>query len=198
MIKHLMQIVSIGLVLAVLVGPLAAAIEFNPTNLFNAGVNLGWLRNTLEFGMNPWLHDTYASDFSAEFNAAISRSPWMQPPQTNVTSVGNYIEGIKGWLKADSLAYAVFSTGVSLAISQIDAQYGKCPSCLKASLGRAAGELRALGKILGNQNLEGMAVDLLERANKMQPEKMRVADVQSYSATLSNAMAAVRASLRSL
>jgi len=69
---------------------------------------------------------------------------------------------------------------------------------LKSTVGRAGAVLRALGRQLRDPNLESRGRDFLERSNRMRPREMSVADVQSWTGTLGNAMATVRASLRRL
>jgi hypothetical protein len=199
MFKHLTQTICVGLILTVLVAPPTAANDIDLINIFNAGVNLGWLMNSLEFGMFPESYATWASDAVAAFNAAFSPPKNLPPPSADKQSAGNYISQIKGLLVnysgRDGLAYYVFQAGVYLAIADIDSRYGRCPSCLKSSVANAAAHLVTIGRGLRNATLERLGFDFRDRSHNMRPGEMSVADVQTWSATLGNAMATVRASL---
>ncbi len=167
--------------------------------LFNSGVNLGWLIAAIDTGLFPAQRPTYAANSAAHFNAGISPSPgWGSPgvDRQNASYRWDQQKQKVGYASNSAAtpmtraASAIMDAGFLLGAAHINAQKGTCPSCVRMSTYNA-GQSLSYSRV---SSLEGIGGELMALARRMETASS-VADVQYFINDLAGAITTLQGML---
>lgn len=167
--------------------------------LFNSGVNLGWLIAAIDTGLFPAERPGFAANSAAHFNAGIAPSPAWSSPGIDRQDASNRWEQQKqkvGYASNGAAtamgraAPAIMDAGFLLGAAHINAQKGTCPSCVRMSTYNAGQSLRYSRVSV----LEGIGDELMALARRMETAAS-IEDVQFFINPLADAITTLQGML---
>ena len=166
--------------------------QVNYLRLFNSGLNFGWLRMGTELGMfkNSW--SMYAYGGTLEYNNAYNPPRNFQMPRTTVGGAQGAISYINNQVNPFRGASSVFMGAANLAYAHIYAQYGRCPSCMKRAMLAAGRSFFGAGRAMNNQVLMNVGSEIENTAARINPTRMTMPQVQSYTGYLAQKMTEIQ------
>jgi|GEM_PF-5758372 len=134
----------------------------NQENIFNSGLNYGWLQAATSCNMfsNHWVE--YSQNGAIFYNHAFSPPRQYKAPAANFEGSQTAIDYIEKQLRPiqSGALQVLFLGGVHLAKAHILAQWGKSPAGLRAEIRTAGNYLKDAGIALNNQRLKDIGLQL--------------------------------------
>lgn len=169
----------------------------NRVGIFNSALNYGWLHAAIGNGMFQHEWENYAKNGRLWLINAFSPPLKLYEWKGNSQDALNAISGIKGILQQyqGQPWLALFNGGIGLAVAHITAQHGRCPTCLKNTLWTAGNDIEIAGKLMNNQNIINIGINMKNVSSTMPANNMTTQQIQAYTNVLAEFMRSIQAAL---
>ncbi len=147
----------------------------NPQNLFDTGLNMGYLTGHNEKGVEQQEAPIWAGNASAEWlsswmpGAVTPITPELETPQIAQDEMMRAIRQMQGCTEAYfNLRLSLYQLGYTLGRAVVETGYD-CASCLKTELQKSSIELRTIGQFLTSQGWQDLSTELNTVAQGIDP-----------------------------